>query len=230
MLLTLSVPTGGAGTIAIRARLLLPLRAGSGGLPAAGLSLHLAAGRSLVLLMGGTMNLEILCGDDRILSLHLPLVSVPAPLPGSEKQTVSGQGSVSRVLDVMIADDTPSTLHVMTLLLRRQGHNVTAVTNGADAIHAAQAKAFDLCLLDLRMDRVGGIDAALGIRALPAPFGTGAIYALSARIDSNNRRACRAAQMDGCLVKPLLGDELAALLNSVARRQPMDEFTLQRAH
>lgn len=190
-----------------------------------GASLGPAISERLVSLMGGDIHADRAAIGAHLI-LDLPLTAAPAQVATAMAARVHMPVvAAPRALKILVADDSTSGLHVMTTLLRRQGHHVVAVRDGADAIEAARETAFDLCLLDLQMDGIGGIDAACGIRALNAPNGTGAVYALSARIDAADRQACSLVSMDGCLVKPLLGAELTAVLDQVAGRRESIELT-----
>ena len=94
--------------------------------------------------------------------------------------------------------------------------------DGQAAVDAAATGGFDAVLLDLRMPVMGGIDAALAIRAddphLP-------ILALTADTASEDVERCRAAGMDGHLAKPV---SLPALRAELDRRIPpvLDEALL----
>jgi len=67
----------------------------------------------------------------------------------------SDQLSVQKA-DVLIVDDTPANLHLLSKILAEQGYRVRPVPDGSLALAAAQAEAPDLILLDIRMPEMDG--------------------------------------------------------------------------
>lgn len=105
-------------------------------------------------------------------------------------------------MKILMAEDEPISRRVTGAMLARAGHRVTAVAGGAEAVAATAAEAFDLVLLDVQMGAMDGPAAARGIRALPHGA-TVPILALTASPWPEAMDACRAAGMNGCLIKPL---------------------------
>lgn len=67
---------------------------------------------------------------------------------------------------ILVVDDEPLTLYSLSMLLRGPGVEVTTVSNGSDAIKANQHCFYDLCLLDLCLPDMDGIDVMMEIRKL----------------------------------------------------------------
>jgi CheY-like chemotaxis protein len=57
---------------------------------------------------------------------------------------------------VLVVDNDASTVKAMTLLLRGDGHTVTAFTRGADATEALAREPFDAVVTDLEMPGTDG--------------------------------------------------------------------------
>jgi sigma-B regulation protein RsbU (phosphoserine phosphatase) len=57
---------------------------------------------------------------------------------------------------VLIVDDTPANLRLLSQMLSDQGYNVRAVTSGERALASVQAEPPDLVLLDIRMPEMDG--------------------------------------------------------------------------
>ena len=110
---------------------------------------------------------------------------------------------------VLVAEDSPLNMLVISALLKRSGCEVDVVDNGLKATERA-ADGFDLILMDLQMPVLGGIEATLQIRAEEASSGRPRvpIVALTANAFSEAGEATVAAGMDGHLTKPIT---LAAL-------------------
>ena len=119
-----------------------------------------------------------------------------------------------RPLNVLVAEDNPVNRTLVTTLLRKRGHQVTAVDNGLEAVEAIQSAAdapFDVVLMDLQMPEMGGLEATQAIREQEAG-GTGRVplIALTAHAMQGDRERCLDAGMDGYLSKPIDVDELIA--------------------
>jgi len=65
---------------------------------------------------------------------------------------------------VLVAEDTPDTRQLISLLLRRTGVRTTLVSNGQEALGAVQVAEFDLVLIDMQMPVMGGLEAVSLIR------------------------------------------------------------------
>ncbi|MDE2182587.1 MAG: response regulator [Alphaproteobacteria bacterium] len=106
---------------------------------------------------------------------------------------------------VLLAEDNPINALLTRELLRRRGHEVTAVTSGEAAVKAMEEGRFDLVITDIHMPGMDGIDATMAIRAFEAARGQPRtpIIALTADVLETGRRACREAGMDGFLTKPV---------------------------
>ena len=68
-------------------------------------------------------------------------------------------------LSILIADDDVSVARVMRLALALQGWRVDLVEDGLEAIDKALAEDYDLILMDQRMPKCSGTEAAQRIRA-----------------------------------------------------------------
>lgn len=66
---------------------------------------------------------------------------------------------------ILVCDDSPDIRYLFTLVLEQLGARVTAVTDGGEAVQAAQTLAPDLVLLDLDLPTVSGLRALEMMRA-----------------------------------------------------------------
>ncbi|HSW28459.1 MAG TPA: ATP-binding protein [Longimicrobiales bacterium] len=112
---------------------------------------------------------------------------------------------------VLLADDDEISLRLGVHLLRRMGCQVTPVPDGADAVAAAEARAFDLVLLDGAMPHLDGYQAARLLRSRadrPIPP-----VALTASATQTDRARALEAGMDDHLAKPVTPERLARTLS-----------------
>jgi len=134
-------------------------------------------------------------------------------------------------LNVLLAEDNDLNAMLTEALLRRLGHRVTRVRDGAQAVKKIRSarergRPFDVALMDVHMPHLDGLSAAREVRALEekAPRGGRiAMIALTANAFSESRDACLAAGMDMFLTKPVDREALATCLNRVtpARSTPV---------
>ncbi|PZD70903.1 Phytochrome-like protein cph1 [Acaryochloris thomasi RCC1774] len=67
--------------------------------------------------------------------------------------------------DILIVDDTPENLRLLSKTLTEQGYEVRAVKNGAMALSAVQMDPPDLVLLDIRMPEMNGYEVCQQLKA-----------------------------------------------------------------
>ena len=115
-------------------------------------------------------------------------------------------------LRILLVDDEAVNRRVMVRLLERFGYHADAAEDGARAVEAARTNAYDLILMDLHMPVLGGAEAAMRIRELPATGARPRIVALTASDAEESRAAGFAAGMDDVLIKPVAAEDLQAAL------------------
>lgn len=114
-----------------------------------------------------------------------------APLPGRASDVRAR---------VLIADDHDDARRLFTFMLDLDGWSCEEAADGAEAVHLAMSKPFDLILMDLRMPVLSGIDA---IRQLRAHGFRAKILAVTADIMKSAESHALDAGADGYLTKPV---------------------------
>lgn len=61
--------------------------------------------------------------------------------------------------EILIIDDSPTEIHVLTTMLTKHGFAVSSVSNGEDGIKAAKEKKPALILMDVVMPGINGFQA-----------------------------------------------------------------------
>jgi PAS domain S-box-containing protein len=112
-------------------------------------------------------------------------------------------------LRVLLAEDNPVNREVAAAMLRRRGHEVETVNNGAEAVTAVHGGDYDVVLMDLEMPEMDGIQATREIRSDPA-LAELPIVAVTAHVVASERERCDEAGMTGFVVKPFKPYELFA--------------------
>jgi PAS domain S-box-containing protein len=122
----------------------------------------------------------------------------------------------SNGIHILVAEDNEINTLLTVSLIKRMGHNVDSVRDGAEAIAALESKPdYDLILMDVHMPGVDGIEATRRIREMEKAKGPGTrpripIIALTASVMDEDRQNCLAAGMDDFLTKPLDPNSLTA--------------------
>ena len=117
---------------------------------------------------------------------------------------------------VLYAEDNAGMRRMVCCFLEAAGLEVTAVTDGDEAIEIAQNEYFDVILLDVTMERIDGMQAASIIRQSLSFNSAQPIIGLTARSEIEEIEACHNAGMSIVLTKPI---NLELLLETVCKAQ-----------
>lgn len=129
----------------------------------------------------------------------------------------------SRRLKILVFEDNPVNMDVVSRLLERDGHVVAARDDATDAPQAAASDHYDLILMDLQMPAVSGFEATAQIRAAERARRSARvpIVALTARALEGDRERCLEAGMDGYVSKPFFIEDLRREIEHVLRTPEM---------
>jgi signal transduction histidine kinase len=193
----------------------------------AGLGLTIAA--NLVAMMGGQLHVESEPGSGSTFSftIRLPRAASPPPPPTSEA-IAAAPAKASAALCILLAEDTHANQKLITTVLRRRGHRVEVVSNGAEAVEAVRQGRYDVILMDIQMPIMDGFEATAAIRALAEPaIATVPIVALTAHAMQGDDDRCLMAGMDAYLAKPIdirtLVDLVEELPHRARRTVPLED-------
>ena len=123
-----------------------------------------------------------------------------APMSDHASSAASSAARVVVPRKILLAEDSPVNQRVAIRLLEKDGHSVTVVANGRDAVSAALAGDFDLILMDVQMPELDGLEATAQVRAAGCRL---PIVAMTAHALQSDRDRCLAAGMTGYLPKPV---------------------------
>jgi two-component system, OmpR family, phosphate regulon response regulator PhoB len=116
---------------------------------------------------------------------------------------------------VLLTEDDEDVRALAELVLRREGFEVRAVTDGQAALDAAAERTPAVAVLDVSMPRVDGLEAARRLRERPETREI-PIMLLTARVTDADRERGRQAGADAQLDKPfspaVLAERVRALL------------------
>jgi PAS domain S-box-containing protein len=145
----------------------------------------------------------------------------PKPLepevPGQEPAAVPTRHAYR----ILIAEDNLVNQRVAIYMLEKQGHQVTGVMNGEEALAAIERENFELILMDVQMPKMDGFQATRLIRAKEAETGLHLpIIAMTAHAMKGDREKCLAVGMDDYIAKPLNVKQLSETIGRVMSLLP----------
>jgi signal transduction histidine kinase/CheY-like chemotaxis protein len=190
-----------------------------------GLGLGLAIVRHLVELHGGTIAVENRAeGQGAIFTISLPLPTgflqievldrANAAFGARQAEQPNLEG-----LNILIVDDEPDALDVITVELVQYGANVTGVSNAEEALKLLEQRSFDLLVSDIGLPKMDGYELIRRIRKqeegrekrIPA-------VALTAYARVQDRMQAILAGFSTHVAKPIEANELVTVVASLAGR------------
>ncbi|MEP3349086.1 MAG: MHYT domain-containing protein [Marinomonas sp.] len=176
-----------------------------------GTGLGTTISKQLVELMGGKIHASSELNVGSCFSVDLPLEE-RSFVPSNKSKTVIGLEPKK----VLIADDVEQNITLLTIILKRQGHEVCSVADGSAAVEKFKIVQPDIILMDIQMPIMDGLTAAQIIRIyekdnkLPRT----PIIALTANVLLEDKLEAQNAGMDGFANKPI---DVNALTMEMAR-------------
>jgi two-component system cell cycle response regulator DivK len=113
---------------------------------------------------------------------------------------------------ILVADDDPDILSIVSMSLETQGYTVHKATNGREAVDLARQHHPDLVLMDMMMPIVSGYEAVSELKA-DATTRDITIVGLSAKAMATDMERATDVGIDGYITKPF---RIAQVLTVVA--------------
>jgi|GEM_PF-5198573 len=186
-----------------------------------GTGLGLAISSQLAELMGGAIDVASSAGSGSTFRITLPFERQAQgadaeqgneSLPVFLGQQNAGAPQRARIL---LAEDHTTNRRVIRMMLNKLGYEADAVANGLDAVKALETVPYDLVLMDCQMPEMNGYDATAVIRDPESDVLDHAtpVIALTANAMAGEREKCIEAGMNDYLSKPVLVQDLEAVLS-----------------
>lgn len=134
--------------------------------------------------------------------------STDEPSPADPDSEPSSDGHTDKKT-ILVVEDIESNYLLMTILLGNMGYQFTRAADGVEAVEKVLSEHFDLVLMDIKMPRLGGLEATREIRKTNREV---PIIALTAHAFNSDKEAAIAAGCNGFLVKPIDRNALAGTL------------------
>ncbi|KAI0426255.1 hsp90-like protein [Xylaria sp. FL1042] len=164
--------------------------------------------------------------------------------PTKDKTATNANASLNDKPDklrVLIAEDDPVNMKILTKRLEKTGHTVYPAVNGEDcaAVYKEKAFEFDIVLMDIQMPIVDGLTSTKLIRAFEKSdnfsslstvgrlHGRIPIFAVSASLVEKDRSVYTEAGFDGWILKPIDFKRLNVLLKGITSDDVREECLYQ---
>jgi len=119
---------------------------------------------------------------------------------------------------ILVVDDDPGVLDVVSFMLRREGFEVDEERDGTAALEAARTRNYDIVILDIMLPGVSGTDICRELRSeSDVP-----ILMLTARDAEIDRVLGLELGADDYVTKPFSTAELLSRVRAILRRRELD--------
>jgi two-component system alkaline phosphatase synthesis response regulator PhoP len=115
---------------------------------------------------------------------------------------------------ILVVDDEPSILELVTAYLRREGYEVHTALDGPGGLQAARAHKPDLIVLDVMLPGMDGIDLLTRLRRESDVY----VIMLTAKSEETDKIIGLSVGADDYLTKPFSPRELVARVKAALRR------------
>jgi CheY-like chemotaxis protein len=115
---------------------------------------------------------------------------------------------------IVIAEDEPDIRELVAFTLRFAGHEVTATSNGEEALQQATQIVPDIIIMDVRMPRMTGYDACRAMKADVALKDIPVVF-LSAKGQDSEIQTGLDVGAEEYLLKPFAPDQLAERVKAI---------------
>jgi CheY-like chemotaxis protein len=114
---------------------------------------------------------------------------------------------------ILVADDDPDILSIVSMSLETQGYTVHKATNGREAVDLARQHHPDLILMDMMMPVVSGYEAVGELKA-DATTKDIVIVGLSAKAMATDMERATDVGIDGYITKPFRIAQVLSVVES----------------
>lgn len=118
---------------------------------------------------------------------------------------------------ILLVEDNLETIEVVRQELEVLGYEVLLAEDGVAAVEVATSQLPDLIVMDIRMPKMDGLQAASQIRKDPKTQAI-PILAATAKALPGDREKCLASGCDDYLAKPFTHNELGAAIEKLLKR------------
>jgi len=183
---------------------------------AGGAGLGLALCQRILSRMDGVIRVDSNVGAGATIAFELAAPETVAAAAESFGEVQSPRGAAH----ILVVDDNATNRMVAEALCEMFDCTSECAEDGVEAVEAARTGRFDLILMDIRMPRMDGVEAAKAIRAMPGPAGVVPIIALTANADPEDAKTYIESGMHSVVEKPIKPERLLQAINAALPSAP----------
>ena len=127
-----------------------------------------------------------------------------------------------REIKILLVDDEPDILEIVSYNLAQEGYQIVTATNGREAVAKAKKELPQLIIMDVMMPEMDGMEACEAIRKIPELSGV-IITFLTARSEDYSQVAGFDAGADDYIAKPIKPKLLVSKVKALLRRLKEEE-------
>ena len=131
------------------------------------------------------------------------------------EEEITNKPSIEKIADavtIMVVEDDPINMMLITEVLRKMGFDILRATNGKQALEVLPQYDPVLIFMDVNMPEMDGFTTTRQIRKLAPPHGNIPIIALTADAMQGDREKCLEAGMNDYVTKPFRIEEIEEVL------------------
>ncbi|MCL4528949.1 MAG: response regulator [Chloroflexi bacterium] len=132
------------------------------------------------------------------------------------------------IFKILIADDVPDNVSLLSRYLQREGYAFVTASNGVETLEKVRSQMPDLILLDVNMPEKDGFEVLKEIRSDPLIEHIPVIILTAARLDSANMQYGLNLGADDYVTKPFDPRELLARIRTKLRAKESEEIIRRR--
>jgi len=136
--------------------------------------------------------------------------------------------SIKRSFKILIADDYPDNLRLLSTRLASEGYTFIAAWDGEEALRKVREEEPDLVLLDVNMPKLDGFQVLAALRNDSTTAHIPVIMITAARIGPKDVREGLPLGADDYVIKPFAWRELAARMQSKLRVKQAEDILRRR--
>ncbi|MDB4086920.1 response regulator transcription factor [Flavobacteriaceae bacterium] len=124
---------------------------------------------------------------------------------------------MSKIPKILVVDDDPDIVEILSYNLSMAGYQVKSASNGKECVKKAKLFLPEIILLDVMMPEMGGVEACSLLKEIPSLVNTRVIF-LSARNEDYTQLSAFDAGADDYISKPVKPKILLKKIASIIKR------------